>query len=154
MKKTAELHLMLPGKDNLVDINPYDPENLTEAGYKLHAIAIYRHSAEGKIIPVHDFRSDLSSYNLIPDNYLLIELKEKIVISESTIKGKIDPDFELTMSGFGIFCPELYFGFSLPENFFDKQPEPGTIFIGVKNFTERKLTIDSNQVIGYLQLFE
>ena len=154
MKTTEELRLMLPEKESPVNINPYDPENLTESGYKLHTIAIYRHSTEGKIIPVHDFRSDLSSYNFIPNDYLLIELKEKIIISESMIKGKIYPDLGLIMSGFGIFCPELYFGFSLPKNFFEKIPEPGTIFIGIKNFMERGLTIDANQVIGCLQIFE
>ena len=154
MKTTEELHLMLPEKESPVTINPYDAENLTETGYKLRVIAIHHHSTEGKIIAVHDFRSDLSSFNFIPNDYLLIELKEKITISESTIKGKIYPDFGLIMSGFGFFCPELYFGFSLPKNFFEKMPEPGTIFIGVKNLMERELIIDANQVIGCLQVFE
>ncbi len=152
--KTTEEPLMLSGKENRVNINPYNPENFTESGYKLHAIAIYRHATDGKIVPVHDFRSVFSSYAFVPNDYLLVELKEKIIISESMIKGKIYPDFGLTMSGMGIFCPELYFDFSLPEEFFNKSPEAGTIFVGIKNFTERELLIDANQVIGYLQIFE
>jgi hypothetical protein len=152
MKTTDEL--MLPGNENLIDIKPYDLENFTETGYKLHAIAVHRHTAEGKVIPVHDFRSDLSSFIFMPNDYLLIELKEKVTILESMVRGKIYPDFGLTMSGWGIFPPELYLGFSLPEIFFAGQPESGTIFIGVKNFTEKELAIDANQVMGYLHIFE
>ena len=46
-------------------------------------------------------------------------------------------------------------GFSPPpEKFFEKQPETGSIFTGIKNFTERELTIDAGQIMGYLWIFE
>jgi hypothetical protein len=134
-----------------LQITPYLQNNFSVNGYPLHAIAIHRHFTDGKVEKIHDFKEEPDSFILIINDYVLLEVQEKVIINDDSVRAKFKPEFGLVLGGMAFFAPELNAQFSYPSGYFDKKPESGTLLLGVKNMMERDLIIDPYQLVGFLR---
>ena len=97
-------------ESGLITITPFDQDCLKAVHYPLCVRSIFRRDADGSWRRVHSFDEVRQPFSLEPHEYVVVELRENIVLKEGII-GQFLPASNLIEAGLGLTAGRLEYPF-------------------------------------------
>lgn len=140
-------------KQKVVEIEPFDPNNLSTVHYTLHINKVKVRQSNGIITTVHDFNENKNPFTLKAGQYVIVEIMEKVKLNCDAIVGKFIPASSIIELGIAITAGKIdkKYGTHGP-----KQGKPSEMIVfGVKNqMSESDVQIEPNMRIAHMELYD
>ena len=143
-------HIQSLRKARVIEIEPFIPENMGLIHFTLFPLRIKRRNASGKYCVAHDFSEDQTPFILEADEYVVVEIRERLKLLDRNIVGHFVPASNLIEASLGITVGKIddNFGMTNSERGFEQEK----IVFGVKNQLNIQNVITKETRLAHLVL--
>ncbi|MFZ1741310.1 MAG: hypothetical protein WAT93_00560 [Pontixanthobacter sp.] len=138
-----QLRILL--EKNSITIDPFEEKNLKSAAYTLTPGRIYTRGEDGEYDVSHTFGTRRKNFSLPPNEYIVIEAKEKVAIRENGIIGTFTTASTNIENGLLIVAGQI-------DSHYGVRGE--ALRFGVKNLLDCENQITSDTRLVHLQLVD
>lgn len=127
----------------IIRITPFDSNKIQTIHYPLNIKLIYPFDSDGELAHPNILKNN-RPYKLAPNEYVVIEIDEHIVLGEGII-GEFIPSSNLIEKGLSLVCGKLDSGYG---------NKGERIRFGLKNLLNQEVVIEYDLKIAYVRFFD